>query len=130
MEYRILDSDGREALDKLCALSGYYSPVETRKLGGIAVGAYVGERLVAGLWCALSGTRAYLDYLVADPEFSGAAVKCLGWLDPLLQSLGVEELHFDIEADNTTALRIARVFRAHINNASYTGYYPLGDNNG
>lgn len=130
MDYRILDSDGLEALQELVALSGYYRPVQLRKLGGIAVGAYHGERLVAGVWGGTTGNRAYLDYLVADPGYKGYGVRVLVWFGHVLKAIGIEEVLFDLEKSNTPALKIAEAFNVKMNGPFYNGTYRLGDNNG
>ena len=130
MEYKILDSDSLEAFEKLLALSGYYRPVQLRKLGGISVGAYHGDRLVAAVWGAVTGNRAYLDFLVADPEYTGYGVRVLAYFAGVMKTLGVEEILFDLELTNKTALRIATKFNVKMNGPFYNGTYELGDNNG
>jgi hypothetical protein len=130
MEYRNMDSGGREAFDNLLALSGYYSPVATRKLEGIALGAYDGERLVAGVWCALTGVRAYLDYLVVDPEYPGTSIRLLAWMAPLLAELGAEEVRFEVSEDNDVIHKISKVLRAEMSGPYYTGIYKLGVSDG
>lgn len=130
MEYKILDSDGLEALEKLVALSGYYSPVQLRKLGGIAVGVYHGERLVAGVWGGTTGTRAYLDYLVTDPAYKGYGVRVLAWFARVLKTLGIEEIIFSVKQMNNEAMRISGAFRVDMDGPYYTGTYELGDRDG
>ena len=130
MQYQIADSAMLAKCQELLDNSGYYSAIQLSDIGGMVVVGVADEKPVACVWVCLTGTRAYVDYLVADPAHKGAGVRLLVKGIALLRRMGVREIKFDVHQDNEEVFRIAAVM-----GGEYCGYHakysiPIGESSG
>jgi len=130
MQYSILTPDQLPLAAQLIDESGYYSPVQLDKLGGMVVGGWDGEKLVTSLWVALTGHRAYLDYVVAHHAHKGASVRLLLKGKAMLCKLGISEVVFHVHPDNEEVIRIAQVFGTEFHGAHVMCSANIGDCHG
>lgn len=130
MEYRLVNPEDFGPCEELIAESGYYDPVVLADLDGIVVGAYTGDLLVACVWLGITGTRTYLDFLVANPKYTGAGARVLVHAHTLLAQMGVKQVVFYVHHENATAGRIAEAFNSKLSGPYVLGYATVGARDG
>ena len=131
MKYRIAGQEDLEACSECVASTGYYDPIDFRRVGGIVLLAENDEGVQACVWAMGSGDLVHTDYLSVRPKFqgSGLGVRLLLRGLKVLQGLGVKKVRSMVSADNAVADKMNRKL-AKMSGPYYLAEYNLEATNG
>jgi GNAT superfamily N-acetyltransferase len=132
MNYRLMRTGEEEAVNQCIASSGYYLPVDVGRLGGLTLVAEDNGKIVACIWCAVSGEIAFCDYLAVSREYrhTGVGIYLQISLRRVLKELGVRVIKCWVHRANAEALKMHEKFGSLLEENYVLGAYIIGDTHG
>jgi len=107
MKYRLANPNDLKACEECIASTEYYPPVDLASLRGMVLLAENEAGIQGVVWAAVSGARAYTDFLAVRPEVNaGLGIRLIVRGVKLLERIGVKEIYSTVHYSNKEAIKL------------------------
>lgn len=132
MKYRLMLPEEVQQVNKLIESTGYYSPVDVARIGGMTLVAVDEDEIAACIWVLPSGQISFCDYLAVASKYkhSGVGIRLQIKMAILLEEMGVTSVRFWVHNSNKEAIKMHEGLGSWLQSNYSLGVFILGDRNG